>query len=482
MGKSVKKKARTLPAADCPEIEMEEDVDDPESSVCLSSDSDSRVGASGEGATRETSRKRKEKRDRELDDLREQNKVLLKLVDELRHSVARLESNSKSSAPVQKPANSQASVNVKSPAQAPVNVNPTPSESALKKPRVPIIITSKADTAQIAKVIHEQKIDAVISRKARTAQLKPKTPEAHKQLWEHMTSRAIEGHTNSATASAYPRRWICRGLDDVFTPQEIAEEIERLSGAKVKVYPLYRGSRGDPKVRVFVDEYAVTAENDAGVMAMRKIESMLHHEVHWSVPDKPDIQQCFRCQSFNHTANFCNYRRRCVKCDQHHEPGQCLNNDSAQPPFCVNCNEPGHPANFGGCPVRKQRIKQIQEIRRQKEEQKYAMKQASSGKRTFYQTSHIKDGISFVSAMGHPSASQQQSLQVQHQQQRPTQQSTINPVGQIMGLSLSELNAKILFEVNDFKRRGEVVRTKEDKDALIATILASIHISNVFNI
>ncbi|XP_075150698.1 uncharacterized protein LOC142224797 [Haematobia irritans] len=51
---------------------------------------------------------------------------------------------------------------------------------------------------------------------------------------------------------------------------------------------------------------------------------------------------------------------KCVKCNLDHEPGECLRTKEDQTePFCNNCGETGHPANWRGCPTYKKHIKLI---------------------------------------------------------------------------------------------------------------------------
>lgn len=67
--------------------------------------------------------------------------------------------------------------------------------------------------------------------------------------------------------------------------------------------------------------------------------------------------QCHRCQRWGHTAKNCNSHLNCVKCDTQHKPGECtrIRSDTSDP-FCVNCGETGHPANWKGCPTYKKYI------------------------------------------------------------------------------------------------------------------------------
>jgi PAX-interacting protein 1 len=58
------------------------------------------------------------------------------------------------------------------------------------------------------------------------------------------------------------------------------------------------------------------------------------------------VRQCFNCESFGHSSNFCGKPPKCVKCNQPHATKDCMKFNST-PPKCVNCGGE-HPANFSG--------------------------------------------------------------------------------------------------------------------------------------
>lgn len=60
-----------------------------------------------------------------------------------------------------------------------------------------------------------------------------------------------------------------------------------------------------------------------------------------------NIPQCYRCQRYGHTKNYCQLEYRCVKCLGNHFYKDCPKNPNT-PPTCVNCGE-HHSANFRGC-------------------------------------------------------------------------------------------------------------------------------------
>lgn len=81
------------------------------------------------------------------------------------------------------------------------------------------------------------------------------------------------------------------------------------------------------------------------------IRFVLSQAVLWETPKaKMKEIQCRRCQHWGHVARNCNRKFTCVKCDLDHEPGECLlTRDNNSKPFCNNCKQFGHPANWRGC-------------------------------------------------------------------------------------------------------------------------------------
>ena len=47
----------------------------------------------------------------------------------------------------------------------------------------------------------------------------------------------------------------------------------------------------------------------------------------------PKLMRCYNCQRFGHIAKACNGRRRCARCGEDHEYGQC----NHEQPKCFNC-------------------------------------------------------------------------------------------------------------------------------------------------
>ncbi|GBO38133.1 Nucleic-acid-binding protein from transposon X-element [Araneus ventricosus] len=64
---------------------------------------------------------------------------------------------------------------------------------------------------------------------------------------------------------------------------------------------------------------------------------------------RQQIVQCFACNSFNHVAEQCQMRARCLKCGQNHQTNACSIKERVEMPTCINCGKVGHVAAYRGC-------------------------------------------------------------------------------------------------------------------------------------
>ena len=86
-----------------------------------------------------------------------------------------------------------------------------------------------------------------------------------------------------------------------------------------------------------------------------QIRKLCHCIVKWEkFKNSRPVRQCFNCQSFGHSSNFCGKPPKCVKCDQPHATKDCTK-PVGTPPKCINCSG-DHPANFSGCPRYQQQL------------------------------------------------------------------------------------------------------------------------------
>lgn len=113
----------------------------------------------------------------------------------------------------------------------------------------------------------------------------------------------------------------------------------------------------------------LTGKNSNEISSLRYL---LNQRISWESP-KANLKevQCWRCQKWGHMSKNCNRSFRCIKCDESHAQGDCKFVSSQENlPFCVNCNQRGHPSNFRGCLEYKKYIKMKDDMKASSREKK----------------------------------------------------------------------------------------------------------------
>lgn len=129
------------------------------------------------------------------------------------------------------------------------------------------------------------------------------------------------------------------------------------------------------RVTKFTTPYSVKNKIDTGLFLIylipgkglndvAHIKYLLSQSIIWEKPKKKEQEiQCHRCQRWGHVSRNCNAEFKCVKCEQKHNPGECLRQrtDTSEP-HCVNCKVFGHTANWKGCPTYREYIEKKKNI------------------------------------------------------------------------------------------------------------------------
>ncbi|GFQ98743.1 nucleic-acid-binding protein from transposon X-element [Trichonephila clavata] len=65
---------------------------------------------------------------------------------------------------------------------------------------------------------------------------------------------------------------------------------------------------------------------------------------------RPGATQCYNCNYFHHSSQYCDIKTRCLKCTQEHRTSDCPIKEKIENPECINCKTKGHIANSKQCP------------------------------------------------------------------------------------------------------------------------------------
>ncbi|KAK2578866.1 hypothetical protein KPH14_001274 [Odynerus spinipes] len=149
---------------------------------------------------------------------------------------------------------------------------------------------------------------------------------------------------------------LLKNLEGDYDPSEIFTELSKFNNENLKFTSVKRFStRKSTAENKTLPIYIVQLTPDSQINNLNKIKYLLHQIIKWEKIIKRDVLQCKRCQRYGHAAINCNLEYRCVKCAHKHNPGECpmtnamTDNNETIKPYCINCNEYGHPASYRGC-------------------------------------------------------------------------------------------------------------------------------------
>lgn len=184
------------------------------------------------------------------------------------------------------------------------------------------------------------------------------SPETHQAVKDGLRTDSVNYMTYTRKDEKIPKV-VIRGLPAYVEP-DLAAQLDTLGFKGAKITKL-KIKEGDTTI---CPPYLVQLPAETDVLKFRQIKYLFNCVVTMQKyrPNRSLGTQCFRCQGFGHSSKNCNLPARCVKCAQPHPTSECSKKDRKDPAVCCNCNEL-HPANFHGCPVRKEYLNKIQERR-----------------------------------------------------------------------------------------------------------------------
>ena len=216
------------------------------------------------------------------------------------------------------------------------------------------------------------------------------------------------------------------------------------------------------KVSKLVTQYSVKNDYDTGLFIVTlaqgkkindvsRLRYILNQSITWESPKSKKREiQCFRCQSWGHSARNCNSIFKCVKCNLNHEPGKCTVKKGESSPTCVNCNESGHAANYRGCPSYKTYLKNkkvlLDKVKNRREAIKENVKSAISSSQP------VNEKTSFASLFYSDNRSQTVSKQSVSDQNLPPIVAEFIKLGEYFReYKPQSLESKILNFLNSYK-------------------------------
>lgn len=185
------------------------------------------------------------------------------------------------------------------------------------------------------------------SAKARfdNIQLTFEKPEDYRFAINYSRHNNLQYHTYEIDAENKPIKIIIRGLPITTPIQQIMDNLTEQGFKNNKVSQLV-SRRTKENLPLFL----VTLPNNEHSKNIFNITNILRLVI--TVEKYKGLSgpsQCYRCQRFGHSANYCTANVRCMKCAKEHHTKDCQKTREV-PALCINCGG-DHPASYRSCPL-----------------------------------------------------------------------------------------------------------------------------------
>lgn len=177
----------------------------------------------------------------------------------------------------------------------------------------------------------------------------PSTIEIYRKIQSYLTDNNIE-FFGMRLKTERPRKVLLKGIPIDFPISEIKDELISL-GYNVHRVSQLKNFRTKLPMPIFLVDVFV---NDK-FRHIFETRNILGFFIKVEAYKFKGAKQCYNCQLFNHSSEFCFLKPVCLKCSGGHNVKQCTVTDRSGIK-CANCGA-NHTANFGGCPKNPKNLK-----------------------------------------------------------------------------------------------------------------------------
>lgn len=212
----------------------------------------------------------------------------------------------------------------------------------------PVVVSGITDFSQLNNLI-KQKTKSEYSMKIinkNIYKINAHDSNDYREITKALNDEKIAWHTYEDKQNR-PIRVIAKNLHNSCEPNDIISDLKRQGFQILNAFNKKKFKTKEP-LDMFVLSFA-SSENPKNIYEIKKILNTIVYIEPFKLSKL--IPQCTKCQSFNHTKNYCGKQARCVRCGGKHESKVC-DKPGEIDPKCCNCGE-RHPASYRGCIVAK---------------------------------------------------------------------------------------------------------------------------------
>jgi len=244
--------------------------------------------------------------------------------------------------------------------------NGAPPQSNPRSARIPpIVIYSYLNnhSATLKQVNEKLTTPVDVKSKANRLLLYTKSSHDYNILLTEIQAAKLAYHTYPPPEATQPRL-VLKGIPPNVPEEDVREELAAHDIQTVRITQITKTDKSTQTVITKYRIFVITFQPGTDMRRVLQLHKLCHCIIRWEkYKSSRPVRQCFNCQYFGHSSNFCRRPSKCVKCDQQHASKDCTK-PASSPPKCVNCGG-DHPANFTGCPQYLLQLNHTQRINHQ---------------------------------------------------------------------------------------------------------------------
>jgi len=226
---------------------------------------------------------------------------------------------------------------VLSDSESDIDENGAPSQSNTRPARIPpIVIYSYLNNhSSILKQVNEKlTIPVDVMSKANWLLLYTKSSHDYNILLTEIRAAKLAYHTYPLPEATQPRL-VLKGIPPNVPEEDVQEELAANDIQTVRITQITKMDKSTQTVITKYPIFVITFQPGTNMRKVLQLHKLCHCIIRWEkFKNSRPVQQCFNCQSFGHSSNFCGQPPKCVKCDQQHVSKDCMKPASYPPKMC----------------------------------------------------------------------------------------------------------------------------------------------------
>ncbi|GFQ66494.1 putative RNA-directed DNA polymerase from transposon X-element [Trichonephila clavata] len=224
--------------------------------------------------------------------------------------------------------------------------NQAPGENRPKRKVKLIMLRYKTNYNLVLKESNEKYPNSINKLIGEYIRITPISEDQHREITAPFKMNGEEFYA-ILPPSKRPYKVVLKGLPASTDIDEIKNDLANQGVAVSKVAQLTQRKSKFP-LPMFLLEVRKNVPDSRDIL---DVSNCCYMSITWdSFRRRPGATQCYNCNYFHHSSQYCDIKTRCLKCAQEHRTSDCPIKERTENPECINCKTKGHMANSKQCP------------------------------------------------------------------------------------------------------------------------------------